>query len=397
MNHGDEKNGCDGESDPLDRILGGARWPEPHPASLSRLEKQWRAISAARLRRKYAIWMSAAAAVLVIGVSTWWLRPQPANDGKPTVAIDNEAQRANHSLAGQQKRLPSQNRTGDNNLPKTALPETVVESVSRPPTVYEVLAFHAIERKKALSTASQPNDKLLTETLDQMTGERSGEELAELSKPLMSSRSYFESRLLEMVRRATGDRLSATVQLLGQIGSETSVPTLIELSRRPETRVVAVQGLSRLGDFALLSQLAAVENDAELQQLLLAELLSRGDAQSVSSYLDFVASRSMHEAALAATDRVTNPPIEVLFQFMESHEYAKRFAAARALGRIDGPIVAKRLIALVAGSQRRQEAVVALLSSEGPEVQQFLAYARQHPLLNTLIRVGEIQLQLTLQ
>jgi hypothetical protein len=134
-----------------------------------------------------------------------------------------------------------------------------------------------------------------------------------------------------------------------------------------------------------------------LQQTLLAELLSRADRRSVSFYLDCVAARPMREAALAAAKRVANPHIEVLFGFMEAPEYARRFAAARVLGRIDGPAVTERLIAMTAGGLRRQEAVVALLTSDGSEIQQFLASAQSDASLAALIRVGQYQLQSTLQ
>ena len=63
--------------DPLDEVLRAARWPEPQPNHLRRLQLRWSGLWLARVRRRRAasvLCLVAAAAGLLIAVSVWMVR-----------------------------------------------------------------------------------------------------------------------------------------------------------------------------------------------------------------------------------------------------------------------------------------------------------------------------------
>jgi len=93
---------------------------------------------------------------------------------------------------------------------------------------------------------------------------------------------------------------------------------------------------------------------------------------------------------LAAADQVVNPPMDLLFSQLHSPSELERLAAARVLGRIDGPATTERLIALLEEGSSRQEACVALLSSRGQEAVNFVRSAQSNPALSPLLRAASL-------
>jgi hypothetical protein len=67
--------------------------------------------------------------------------------------------------------------------------------------------------------------------------------------------------------------------------------------------------------------------------------------------------------------------VDALFARLNDPRRANRLAAARALGRIDGPVVTARLAALVRQNVNRHEALAALASSDGAEAKAFFEWA----------------------
>jgi len=185
----------------------------------------------------------------------------------------------------------------------------------------------------------------------------------------------------------------AAIELVGYVGTAGSVPLLLELSRQPEAHAAAVRALGRLADSETLGRLAAEEPNADLQQELLAALVSRQDARSVAVYLALAAQPQTQQAALAALGRVDRPPVERLFQFLASPKREQRTAAAVALSKLDDPEVAKRLIRMVVHEGNRQEPLLALVASRQRDASSFVSLARRDPLLIGSVRSIEYRLR----
>ena len=97
------------------------------------------------------------------------------------------------------------------------------------------------------------------------------------------------------------------------------------------------------------------------------DLLDRPDDAAVARYLDLVSDRPTRTDALAALAKLRNPPTECMVQALNDPHVDRRIAAALVLGRIDGPVLTRRLIEMVAADQNRREAFIALASSRGAE------------------------------
>ena len=119
--------------------------------------------------------------------------------------------------------------------------------------------------------------------------------------------------------------------------------------------------------------------DAALQQELLAALVARRDRRSMAVYLTLVYTRTTGEAALAALDRVADPPVGLLFEFFDAPQQKQRRAAAVALGRLEDPEIPRRLIQMAVRDVKRPEVLVALVASADREAMRFVALAERDP------------------
>ncbi len=201
-----------------------------------------------------------------------------------------------------------------------------------------------------------------------------------------------EMRLLMLLGTAAVPDQTAAIRLLAELGDPASVPALLRAAGEKSLHAVAIGALSRIADAQTIDRLVRDETSTDLQRLLLAALLGRDEPVALGIYLNYVDSKTYGPTALAATELVSNPPMERLFSTLHSTSEFERLAAARVLGRIDGPATTERLIALFEEGQSRQEACVALLSSRGEEAANFVSNARTNPTLATLLQAASVLL-----
>ena len=213
---------------------------------------------------------------------------------------------------------------------------------------------------------------------------------AEVAAALRASKNFNESRLVAILVSGSPAERKASLKLLAEIGSPRVVPDLLRATADANLHVAAIRALSRIADSATIEQLAHEEPSKDLQRVLLAALLSRGDVESLRLYLSNVASEPMQESALAAAEQASNPPMDLLFATLRSPSELERLAAARVLGRIDGPATTERLIALLEEGTSRQEACVALLTSRGQEAVNFVNSARTNPALAAALQAASL-------
>jgi hypothetical protein len=109
----------------------------------------------------------------------------------------------------------------------------------------------------------------------------------------------------------------------------------------------------------------------------IASLLQSRDAAAIDQYLDLVANPNSRNQALVALSQSPAPPTEQMLAALKAPVVERRVAAALVLGRIDGPVLTRRLIQMVAADQNRREALIALASSRGKDARAFVERAAQ--------------------
>ena len=163
----------------------------------------------------------------------------------------------------------------------------------------------------------------------------------------------------------------------------------------PATQTVKVEEPVAPGprDPRVLAGMAWKEKEPRKQRELIAEMLRGQSNVAVALYLEMVVDAKRRSVALAALDDVKEPPVEALIGELWNSRVAVRFAAARALGRIDGPGTTFELVKLVEQNTKRREALAALMYSRGSDAADFMAGARQTAGLAMTVRAVEIQMK----
>ena len=350
----------------LDELLATACWPEPSPASEQRLRDSWKALQAER-PRGYRSWQrvaacGVAAALAVAALLLWQALPSAPIPPKQPVA----------------KRPPERPE------PQRPLPPALAPAVAvtwRPALPWEAALVNPRPRpasRPAPAAVGRP-DSLIARVNAAVDAAASapGTDVAALAAAL--ERDFpahrIEQRLTPLVVGGPDRRRRAAARLLARVATPRSAPLLASLAGNPADRADAVAGLVRVGDVPTLAALATLSADEAERRALLAAMLRRDPARSVPAYLAFLSDPATAGAALAALDDVPAPPVEALFASLNDPRRANRLAAARALGRIDGPAVTARLAAMVRRNVNRHEALAALASSDGPEAKAFFGWA----------------------
>jgi hypothetical protein len=121
-------------------------------------------------------------------------------------------------------------------------------------------------------------------------------------------------------------------------------------------------------------------------------LLRRDSAAGVDRCLRMTENGHDREA-VAALKSVRGPAVDRLFARLDDPKVAVRLAAARLLGKVDGPAVTERLAEMVGENRNRREALAALMQSDGPEARQFVARAQGTRNLEAVVRSIAVQLK----
>jgi hypothetical protein len=201
--------------------------------------------------------------------------------GAPTQVAQNRAPKA-PVLTGTVVGRDSRPADAQETLPEALFQNTVAATNSplfSPAIPREELyqrMLHARNQVWALPEDEDSIDRILAQRIAAPDGD-----LQELVQPLLAERAESEQRLLERLHTFGGERASAAIELLGCVGSEDSVPLVLQLSRNPATHAPAVRALLRIADTRMLARFALNESDPELQEEITAALRARGDKQTL--------------------------------------------------------------------------------------------------------------------
>ena len=142
-----------------------------------------------------------------------------------------------------------------------------------------------------------------------------------------------------------------------------------------------------------LARLAREAKPGRPRQEILQALLLRQSSDSLPLYLTFVEDQQTAPDALAALDAAPDAVIPQLFARLDDPHISTRMAAARALGRIDGPLVTRQLAEMIQRNQNRREALAALITSPGRDALAYLSQARRDSSLHPTIQALESELK----
>lgn len=355
--------------DPLDELLRQATWPETPPAALHRLEQTWDAISPVRRRILGPVAVAVAAVVLIAGagLAIWLSRPTKL---RPTPVVITQLRP--HSV-------------------EVVMP---VVFAPRAPNPLELAAIEAesarppvLPAKKAVAAI----DEALLASLRDNRGD-----LSVLAADLQShvSPQTLQGELRRQISDVRNPARATAIRVLGMVGSPQSVSFLLPPLQDPQVRPAAMQAICRLSDVSTLARLIpSAKDDAEKSQLI-AAMLRRNPAESMPEFLRLVENLQTRQAALQSLDELDHPPTQELMAALGAANMADRFAAARALGHIDGPHTTAELVGRIEENRSRRECIAALLLSRGKEAKTVVAEARQSPRLQPLVRALQSELQL---
>jgi len=406
---GDRPRGSEGPDD-LDRLLAGARWPEPRPGWSDRLGSFWRRVRSplggdslpasscppcAASDPDGPFISHAGQGSCSPGLTAKPDAPRRTNRRRGlTAAVAVAASLLAVVLIGRawlplaerlEPESPSQDATGP--LQPAAVPLRVT---GQAPTAYEASLF------RRLTAAKSPTPRAAEDVLARALAERvknPAGDLDSLGRPLLARRHAHERELLRRLARCDEKGRIAAIDLLSRVGTPVSVPWLVQLSQYPPTHEAATRALGRLADPRMVSQLIRRETSPNLRRELLGCLLLRRDFDSLCVYLSFVGMPETSRLAAEALAASPRPPVDELLAFFASPRQEERTAAAVVLGRLDNPAVVARLVQMVRRDVHAREALMALAASEEPSALAFLASARRNDALLGLVLAAEHHVQ----
>jgi hypothetical protein len=394
--HPDKSN----DESELDRLLGQAQWPQPRFEQMARLRDRWRAMVRRRQRRRrYGSLAVAASMLIAFGIligrnSITEVRVPTITDRAATTSAMKET---TPEAAPPQTAAAPPGRAISNAATVKSDPQL---TASRDPNDYERLiltqAFSSGRRRgrvePKLPTPDSTLDQLLAAEALNDLGPKASDNLALLMERVQNDAPRYESLLWEIIAREQGDRRSNAVRLLARIGTARSLPLLVGLTNARATHEAAIFGVGRLASNGELARLASADPDLTTRRTLMTMLLERRGAEAIALYLDLVGRKQTQSEALDALSRMADPPLDVLFGFLESPRKSSRLAAAQALAQLPGPEVANRLGEFVFRDIGRQEAMVALLLSRSEQADRFLERARHDLYLVAAVHAAEYQI-----
>jgi hypothetical protein len=363
-------NSSDPKPDPLDDLLASARWPEAEAERLSRLQAHWDS-SPLRTRshaRQVAIRCAAVAAALALSVvvAWWsWTEDRPGDIQHPPHKI------VEHAPPRQPVPVPHETRK----------PAVAVLKHSRPATLLETAAFKAHQSRQ--HEVAWQQDTLVEQAIAAIryTPDLSAQQIATAARPLLARRAYNERRLLESATYFDGSRRDAALRLLAHVATPRSLSALLPLVEHPHCGRLAASTLLHVVPPESLAILARRERNPQGQQAMLAALLKTGDRRTVGLFLTCVAHRQTRAAALQVAAHTDSLPIVPLVDWLNSSDPTRSSAAATALAHATDPAAVSAMIALARSGRSPQAAMIALVGSEQPAAQSFVAAAQKSPLV----------------
>ena len=397
----------DGDLDAeLDLLLSEAKWPEADAETLMRLSaltttalqasgedlamtvKPLIAIKSDRQNPWVVIAVSIAAIVLAFFAGRWTTPSDRQNE------IVARPQKLNPSKVVETTAVPEQmTPSGDTEDKKSVAPfmsDTPKESLANnqsgklTPTADPVSA-----KRKRLSQ----RDKMKQQLDSVLACLEEGQKAEACCQTLLPRKAQFEYLLAEVVRTATGQRQTAAVAAMGFVGSDGTVPLLLEIAEKPDLRTTAVESVKRASSEQMLAALVVQGGDAAARKELLIELAHRKTPQAAFIWLHLVRTPDCRDLCLQVVDELSPELVDLLFAELDAPVIDDRLAAIQSLGRRGDESTFKRTELLCQNFPHRWEPVAILMWNGSETAMGFLARLQKNPERYAVIQTAAIQLK----
>ena len=368
-------------SDPVfDQLLSEAQWPEPEPAAIGRLQSfittaladsQGNAASVEPLSsssrhftrlRSLTLATALAAALLVAFLAGRWTSPDTADGVAATKNADEPSDSGQTRPKGVGAALAQPapaNRSSDaGNMASTDVPDANNPTVSESQEKLQPKPDPLNEKRRRL-TQRERMQQQLESVLACLEEEREVD--ASCCQSLMPRRAEFEFLLGEMIRSATGQRQTAAVTALGFVGTDGSVPILLQSDLKGDLRNAAIEAAKRCSSEQMLAGLVMQKGDPLLRKEFLTELAHRTTPQAALAWLHLIRTVETREPALQVVDELSPALIERLFTELDAPLIDDRLAAILSLGRRADEQTLKRTTRLCQQYPGRWEPVAILM------------------------------------
>ena len=397
----------DGDLDAeLDLLLSEAKWPEADAETLMRLSaltttalqasgedlamtvKPLIAIKSDRQNPWVVIAVSIAAIVLAFFAGRWTTQSDRQNE------IIAKPQELNPSKVIENTLLPDQMApSGDTEDKKSVTPlmgDTSKESLANnQPGKLTPSADPVSAKRKRLSQ----RDKMKQQLDSVLACLEEGQKAETCCQTLLPRKAQFEYLLAEIVRTATGQRQAAAIAAMGFVGSDGTVPLLLEIAEKPDLRITAVESVKRVSSEQMLAALVLQGGDVATRKELLIGLAHRKTPQAAFIWLHLVRTPDCRDLCLQVVDELSPELVDLLFAELDAPVMDDRLAAIQSLGRRGDESTFKRTELLCQNFPHRWEPVAILMWNGSEMAMGFLTRLQKNPERYAVIQTAAIQLK----
>lgn len=397
----------------LDQLLSEARWPEPDGDTLARLQSMVSSVLASSIdvqetriaapvptsgdrwtqMQRLALAAAVAAALLVAFLAGRWT----SSDGREPLAgtqpTDQPAGVLNQTESGSV-------------LPKSPTQEeqpAQVPNMAAADPVESKSSFSAEEPKSALPLPDPLSEKRRRMTQREKMHQQLESVLACLEKgqnvdasccqSLMPKRAEFEFLLAEIIRNATGQRQVAAVTALGFVGTDGSVPGLLQSASSESLRAAAVKAVKRCSSEQMLAALVLQPGNQALAEEYVRELAHRSTPKAAFAWLHLVRTPESRDLCLRLADELSPALVNILFSELDAPVMDDRMAAILSLGRRGDDQTLKRVTQLCQQFPGRWEPVAVLIWNGSELAMNTLTVMQQAPERYAVLQTASIQLK----
>lgn len=364
----------------LDQLLSEAKWPEPDTEAISRLEsivttalaESMQNVAPAELKRaglrrrtglrSLTLATALAAGLLFAFLAGRWTSPDVV-DGVAATKIVEQPSDSGQTPPNAVETSPTQPAATNDPSPSNSMAAVDLQNPKHPtesnPSETLVPKADPLTEKRRRLTQRERMQQQLDAVL--LCLEEDGRVDASCCESLMPRRAEFAFLLGEMIRNTTGQRQTAAVTALGFIGTDGSVPMLLQSSATGDLRTAAIEAAKRCSSEQMLAALVLQKGDQSLRAEFLVELAHRTTPQAATAWLHLMRSPESRELCLQTVDELSPALIDVLFAELDAPLIDDRMAAILSLGRRADEPTLKRVTRLCQQYHWRWEPVAILM------------------------------------